>query len=186
MLIEATDGRYYRNPRLDHDAGTYYSNDEEGHVIQIPVPEKGKSKSLKAVLKILGIKADTAGRPYSGTRIHEGMLQAVVCYNVTLSGPIPVIATAASYDYIAESPAIYWSKEFLIIDILKLLKDDPVGDTSLLTFLGNNAKAKIRRQVSFLVGAKITDLNIHTYYSQLQQKYGSSKIRLRRKEECCS
>lgn len=171
MIIESIDGRYYCNPVIRRSDWILEVRDE---TLMLSIAKKeGKEPSVPKELKV------KEWQIYSHEEtVMDGKLKSCFICTVELTKPIPIPTTWATVynDYLpVGEELLIWSRPFTSIEILDFLQGKEVP--SISWFLGKNARRRIRDQVTFLVGARITDLNYDSYLRRLPRV-----IKLKRKD----
>ena len=168
MIIESTDGNYYGNPQIIREDALFGVRDDQMHLFVTSEKKIPKDFKIANVQRWL----------WEDLIFVDNKLKHCLPLTFDLKAPIPPPSTwETKYtDYLpVGEELIVWSRPFTSIEILDFMagKDVP----SILLFLGPNAKRRIRDQVQFLVGAKITTLNYDSYLRRLPRI-----IRLKRKD----
>lgn len=172
MIIESINGNYYCDPQVIRPNWILRIRDES--LVLFLAKKRYKDPVIPKELKveILGDWFD------EDAVMGDNKLKPCRVSFVELKKPIPAPTTwATAYDeYLpVGEELLIWSRPFTSIEILDFLQGKDVP--SISWFLGKNAKRRIRDQVPFLVGAKITDLNYDSYLRRLPRT-----IRLKRKD----
>lgn len=172
MIIESIDGRYYMNPRFIRD--TFVG------MVDLESDEFVVYSAAKKLPKDFAV--ETLEFPSGEVIFADDTLKSCRVLQVTrFKKPIPV---PDRFDYFFDGllrqvtpRTVAWNLRVSSHELLLFMQGKHIP--TIHNFLGANAKAKIRRQVQILQGAKITDLNYSYYYSKLP-----GTIVLRRKDAC--